>query len=1702
MSRKSASTGNVSSPASTGGAGTFFEQHVGAHWLSLLLVRAIPPIIHDCTVVEVHFQTERLGWSTDDFVIVGEAGSGIRRKLIGQVKRSFTVSAANVECKQAIQDFWLDFGKTEQFRSESDRFAIVTLRGTNTLLESFSALLDCARAARDAVEFEHRLTTPGLLNAKAIRYCDEIQTIIGELEGTRLSVAAVWAFLRVLHVLSLDLNSSTRQTEAWIKSLLAHTAIEQDGIGAANATWHALLSEMGEGMPEAQSFARRDLPGAIRDRHSCIAGPEKRILESLADHSTLILRGIRSALGKDLHLRRAGLVQSVINQLELAQVVLLSGPAGSGKSGVAADSLEILAADHFVFSFRAEEFALASLDETLHCSQVPASARTVGAVLAGQARKILLVESVERLLEASTRDAFTDLLTLVAEDESWRLLLTCRDYSTDLVRDAFLELSGVVHSVVIVPPLDDTELKEVELAYPAIARPLTNAPLRGLLRNPYILDKALLISWPEDKPLPESEREFRALFWRDVIRVDNRAADGMPSRRERTFVEIALRRARALGLFASCADLDPAVTNALRFDSLLARSNDRDQFFATAHDVLEDWAILHWLNDQYATNDGSATQLSTAIGTHPAVRRTYRKWVGELIDRELEGAEVLFLAVLAGPSLPNHFCDDTLVAFLRSPISASFLEKHRTLFFSERKRLLRRIIHLIRVACVTAPSWLGKHASGASPFIVPTGPAWAAVLRLVSTQLAAFEKDDHLLLLGLIEDWSRGISWELPYPDGADSVSAIAHYLLPYFDDYRSNEERKRALTVLASVPAIDKDRFAAILLGSSNGKRLDRMAEDFREIVLEGIAGAAACRDLPELVVSATKEHLLLERAEFKKKGAFGGSISIEPLFGIREERHHGFSPASALRGPFLRLLQHHPDKGLDLLISVFNHSSEWYARRRVYSEHLERPVEITLTLSDGFERKQWCNARLWDLYRGTSGGPCVLQSGLMALEHWLLDMADLSPSRLDVMLVDIIRRSESVALTAVVASVASAHPRRSGEALLVLLSSKECIVLDRGRLAGEFHALRLSLSGPYGDAMDKYCAGERKFADARPHRRVDLVAAILNIQVGPLAGRAHASIDRHRAELPPIGQQREFDRIWRIALHGMDLRQYTVATDMSGAPTPALSVPPRDKDQNRVVLNPKAPDPDIQEMVAQSTRNLQAMNARAGLKVWGLKVFNRENDATYDSNQWRARLDEARAANRTQATESEYDPGKAGPAVVAAVCARDYWEELSDEEREWCVDIICKEVVRNGDNWDRTARVRSGIMSAECQCAQILPALLCATLADETRMLVIRTLVIALTHPVNEVRWNAARGTGERLWTLDPALTLRCVNMLATEAMIIQNALISEKHMPHHERRAFAEIEQQACERVRLQFFESEGVSADALLRFDPSHSVGAVANIAVLSVLSQGPIESPAIDAFRCLVQVLVGWWDGDGDQRRYQRDRNHETESALTNLLERFLFRVETDQACDILRPALNAVDRHSREISWLLLGMIGIEDETPSTEKFWRLWRLFAESVRRASWLAQIDEPHSDGRELLAAVFLGTSWKENIRNWRSLEGYEHHLHSLFEDLPASSTVMEAYLRFLYHIGEKSLPKAFVRIANRLVGNRATGLLGGRDSVFMLETLLRRYVYGRPLELKRNSQLRNAILQLLDALIDIGSSAAFRMRDDFVTPITPS
>ena len=1685
-----ATTVRVSSPASTGGAGTTFEQHVGAYWLAQLLVGAIPPIAIDTTVAEVGFQTERLGWHTDDFLVVGTSG-GVLRNLAGQVKLSFTVSASNQECVQVVTDFWKDFNASH-FSKDHDRLALVTLRGTNTLLKHFVGLLDCARAARGGVEFEQRLATEGFISKKAVRYCGELQEIIGDVEGKPVTAADIWPFLCTLHVLSLDLHSSTGQTEAHIRSMLALTATDGDPEASASASWNELIVEASRAMVASRSLRRNDLPAATLARHGVIGTNERRVLQALGDHTEPVLRAIRSTLGDNLHLPRAALVQELLDSLENAQVVLVTGPAGCGKSAVGKDAVGVLTSDHFLFGFRVEEFAQAHLDATLAAAQVPANWTRLRAILGAQDRKVILVESVERLLEKTTRDAFADLMTLAADDSGLRVLLTCRDYSVEQVRASFLQPHRINHTVVRVPPLDDTELAEVEVAYPALAIPFKSPALRDILRNPFVLDKAIGIPWSSEKSLPQTERDFRTLYWREIVRGGDRVTPAMGRPREDVLQKIAVRRARALSAHVPATGLDAAVVESLRGDSLITSSDDSPLLVAPAHDVLEDWAILQWLEEKHLS-EASFKMLSDAIGTHPAVRRSYRKWVAELVERDAAAADRLFQAAVSETEISEQFRDDTLVSLLKAPSAPGFLARHEAQLLENDRALLKRVIHLLRVACVKTPDWLADLGGQGSILNVPDGSAWPAVVRLVYRNLAAFTVNERALLLGLIEDAVRGVSWWEPDLEGAEDVTGVAHWLLDGLRGYGGDEPRKRVLKVIARIPKGDAARFEAVLRGHIEvGKRRDVVAEDFQGLIYTGTDGMPAARDLPDVVISVGLDYLLASEEDINEQRRYSrGPRDIGLYFGIKERLRHDSFPASGVRGPWAHLLRYHSEKALKLYIKVFNHSADWYAHPRLH-DPLEKAWEVELTFADGTTRKQWTNSRLWRSYRGMEVAPYRLQSMLMALESWLLGVGQQEPKRLDAILVDILRRSDNAALAAVVASVATAYPHASGEGLLVLLSVRDYIALDRGRLAGEQQMATMASLFPTMRADDQVYQMERKKADALPHRQRDLETAVANLQLGPFAPRVHALLDNHLAALPPKDQQDEGDRMWRLAIHRMDLRQYS-ASDTPGPEIPDPQAKAGDSPRRYVRLDPTPPEADVQAMVDRSSSRLAAMNARLGVLMWGVHAFRRET-GKYDPAQWAAKLSEAQTMDR----QAKDEDSRHAPGFVAAVCIRDCWNDMTSAQRDWCVDRVCAEVLRHAADANRMERVQNNPMAADRACAFLLVKLLSKPI-DPTRTKLVKTaFAAALTHPVEEVRSYATWSIDDTVWAADHALALRCVNAIAAEAIIIDKARDIEEARPYDERRELGEITAEAAADIRARFWKDEGIAEDAHVMLDISDRFGAHALKRMLVILGRVPEDPIAIAAFTRASHTLAGWWTSN-DDRRSRGHRDFHTESDVSQRIQEFLLRTSREAARRVLAPLLAASDRHSQELKSVMQGLTQLQDADPNTPQYWFLWELIADAVKRANWIARLEtDRHPDGTDLLSAVFLTLHWKDDVRHWRFLDGYAHLVHALFEALPTTSIVLDAYARFLYHIGERSLPDAFVRVGDALRRGNTQKMLARSNTVFMLEVLLQRYVYGRPLELKGDNRIRDAVLFILDCLVEAGSAAAFRMRDDFVTP----
>jgi hypothetical protein len=278
-------------------------------------------------------------------------------------------------------------------------------------------------------------------------------------------------------------------------------------------------------------------------------------------------------------------------------------------------------------------------------------------------------------------------------------------------------------------------------------------------------------------------------------------------------------------------------------------------------------------------------------------------------------------------------------------------------------------------------------------------------------------------------------------------------------------------------------------------------------------------------------------------------------------------------------------------------------------------------------------------------------------------------------------------------------------------------------------------------------------------------------------------------------------------------------------------------------------------------------------------------------------------------------------------------------------------------------------------------------------------------------------------------------------------------------------------------------------------------------ILSIFDQTKASSVALSLYRRTAQSLYEDWEYDrlncGGRR--SRSRDYGFQASFADRIAAFALKQEKEDALFVYSPIIDAVENPPRALSRFIEGLIYSEDGREDETSFWEIWQAFADRIASAEWVLQLDENYTSsiyGQDLVRVVFLGISWKDGVRYWSRLRDQEHRLNTLARRLPSSPAVLRSYCRFLYHIGESALPESFDVIAERLRAGDTPRLLSEKNVLFYLESTLQRYVYSEPLRLKADPALRKAVLYILDEMVEAGSSAAYQMRDDFVTPISPS
>ena len=1716
----------AASPYATGAGGSDFERRVDTAFVCYALAGVpIPPLVRPPG--RIRLQAGHLNCGFDDLVLETLEGGKPERRLFVSAKSTINPRASDREFRGVISKAWRDWQSGATFDRDQDSFLLVAARSRSPRIHLLERLTETARASGDQADFEHRLSLEGYIDSSVRQLLPEIAGIIEEETRAAPDNEALRQFLCRLFVSTYDFDQDASQDKARVVGIL-RLASESRDQRTADSCWHAVFEEVSMGDGRAKVFGEGEFEFIARQHELKRDVPARTAswLANLRAHCRTTRGGITSVLSvNQRHIPRQRLVMNLRKALSTNQFALVAGPPGSGKSGLAIEVAETITRPENVFCFQSEELAHAHLDAALQAGGLrDLNAEEWSDALPLEPR-VLVIEALERLLQTSgSREALTQLLRVVAADRRWHVIVTCRDYLGDHIRDTWAVPDG--WSVVRVPLLEPVEL-DVAIAdsgIPAIW--LAQPAIRDALRNLKWLDLTMRAAQRIRGTVPASAwatlADWRDFVWRQLLSPE------IDSRGQELLIRIGIQRATSGSPWAEVEEASLAIADQLMAQGILRKRDSFSNRYRPEHDVLEDWALLFYVRRKFAHHGQQPAELFAQLGSGLMVRRAFRQFLGELLESGERSDGVSFIRrTLTDASCGKEWREEVVNALLGSSCAAAALNQTRDLWLDAAGDGLRMLCHVLRIA------YLGKPRQDGEPEL-PFGPGWDATMTFIWAQGDPFLREHTRAVVALLLDWHHAVTPDCHAPRGLAAAAALVRGLWQIaiegeesFEKYWADDEghhlsasENRLCWLVGSVAgALDSAFFREVghrafgnrdRGGPAGYAEADRQSRELAEFLVSDYAGWALARAHPR-----TMARFCLQAYGLRKQpdDGRGRRLGRPRSCGLTADRHD-FSPPSALRGPFLELLSQHSRLGEALILRLVNEATSRWVGEPDTPVLWEQPIELALTI-EGSTFTQVADQGWWRCYRGWSPYPHVIECALMALEKWLLeDVGARDPENLQTTLLNLVARSHNVAVTAVAASVGSVHWWRCGKLAAVLLGCWPFLRFDLNRwMNDKSHG---GWTGGWPERHSSYLK-ERRESNALPHRLEHLEHFIVRAQLGPGRSEIWPVLDGLNAELAAVPSEQVTDEVQtaRLVLHRIDSRHLRARRY-------------DDKDPGQVLLQTGPPSPELQAYLKESAKQMEAGYLPMELVAWAAQVLEPVGSTHIEPQRWREMLEKARKFDTMQVDPDRMLVFGNTPVMVAAVCLRDFADELNRDELEWCMAQVTRILAQQSDltQWQPGSMLTS--WQAECGAACACGVLSATRPAKVGQMTAIdEATAIALTHPEKRVRFAAAEGLG-RVASAS-TIQLSACELLISHARVCRGVDLRHRgpqrlacaHIQNwQDRRSEMHLEILAeTRRLRARFVKGADPDLRRLALLYPRGEEEDEAVPAIVAALLRHGSATALAALARVRNWLAIQFIDNSARRHRHRRFaadtwRDHYGSSSrgdpvniseAGHLLARRVLSMTPAEAREFYAPIFRPGRLcHLRGEAGVFLKHLCLAlDAGGHRAVFWAAWEGCAlaavELGRRLNdrehWLRLKTSPEAAAqafRALVSALFLNRMNFRPDEHWPPLDGELDRFSNAFRTFHA--VALDAYVAFLDTVGGALLPAAWRGVSDCLCGLiKRTGrsFLTADSDARLLRLLAREASLHRiPDEDQRTWR---AILHLLDILTDAGSPEAFRLRE---------
>ncbi|EGO2744011.1 ATP-binding protein, partial [Enterococcus faecalis] len=1294
-------------------------------------------------------------------------------------------------------------------------------------------------------------------------------------------------------------------------------------------------------------------------------------------------------------------------------------------------------------------------------------------------KKLIIIDSAERLLDLKNLDVFKEFF-LTLKKHGWTFIFTARSsYLSDLsvhIIDQY-NTSPIKYYI---EELNEEELENYSTMYDFSVP--QNSKMFELLRNPFYLNEYLNL-YTNGEAI--EYQAFKEKIWDKVIKKSK-------PQREQCFLGISLARVSE-GHFFVLPNFDQKIIDSLVNDGILGY--EVAGYFIT-HDIYEEWALEKIIESEFVKCHDYHTFFNS-IGDYLPIRRSFRKWLSDKLLLEDVTIKTFIEEVFEDPAIPTFWKDEILVSVLLSDYSDIFFSFFKEDLIVNNFELLKKIFFLLRVACKEVDESNLKLIQSSEYsisylkyiFTVPKGKGWETAIKFVCENGNIFEPDNLNVILPVLTEWNNKFKI-------GETTKLSANFALRYYELFSQSKERidgledikKNLIKIIISGSSEIKDELSSIF-----EKILDNKWRDYRDpyydlvttILIKPAESTEILAALPEYVLKLANlywcNQTISNENEVLRYGFRSSSVTLEESFGIDSRYHHKYFPSSAIQTPIFWLLNIDYKKTIDFIIDFTNRMVESYVSSGLDENGIQ---DISLQIGEK-EVKQFANDRLWNAYRGTAMTPYLFESIHMALEKFLLQVSpNTDGDILENNLLYLLKYSNSASITSVVTSIVLANPDKTFNVATILFKTKEIFFLDTGRFS-------LDSSSPFGflsglNPLIKAHENERSKSNSVQHRKQTLQLLVLSYQMFRDKSTSEEEAENRRDIIWSIiddyykkveDEEEANNKTWRMYLARMDRRKLTpnVKETEEGVEIHFETELDEDLEAHRMTIT------------NESNKNTKYLS----LKLWAqsrLEKTEHDKYLQYDKNPKRALKEVKEVLEEFKLNNPDFFLYSYGvPGLVCTVLVGEYFEELSDVEQIFCKDVIIEcasSSLREGYDYQIADGVESSI--------SVLPIIF-EKFPEERNT--IKKILFSTLFDSNRLGAYAsfsdfpAKAISSKLWGISypDALSL-LIGFLKLKPKY--NEMISQFNIGYYKPDGHQMNYNELMEIFTKEYNEEFQKVIDNSITLDNFSILDKMDFQDLLTAFKIIPLKNDEELTKEISLRIIVIISKKLMSTERFLEGGNE--------FLEEYTKVVLSSSEKDIqtyLKPFLTEF-KNVESMSDLFRMFIVVEDRMKTYQKFWIVWDIFYDKVIGMAEKGSID--NNSKKVIKSYLFASTSWNEEAQEWEAFsDEKKRFFKQVAQDLGKFPIVLYAFCVLLNGVGQIYLVNGIKWISEMISSNSN---LWNEDlevnTVYLLEKLMKEYIYKNREKIKRNVQLKKEVLVILEFLVEKGSVAGYMLRENIL------